>query len=398
MKHKKLYTALVVFFTIIVVLAIFLMIWFWGDSYPDFKDFKAETGIPGLDEGAVPQGLGNYNADYTITDENGDERTVKQDYMFISAYMMDGSPSRIYVTGKVSGYIGYVTMKNPNGSDYTGHCGGIATNGTTLWVTSGSEVFVAKRSSDSYTNIAREVIARAQLEDGENVISFTDSFDANCNASFCFFYDDTSASNQDKLYVGEFYRKGNYETDEKHHITTDNGDKNTAFVYQYSVNNSSSYKYGLTEITDSRIATADRVPKIDRIYSITGKIQGFARTAEGIVLSQSYGLANSHLYYYDFSHIETTRKTYSSVVGENFVYSGVEIKRGEQEPNPYTENPYIYFIDSSSLIRDYSIPSMSEGLTAINGRVFVLFESGSLKYGKFVRQQIKDVYSFIPRS
>ena len=49
------------------------------------------------------------------------------------------------------------------------------------------------------------------------------------------------------------------------------------------------------------------------------------------------------------------------------------------------------------MLNDYSIPSMSEGLCTLEGRVYVLFESGAKKYSPFVRQVLKNVYSFIPR-
>lgn len=386
MKHKKLFITFIVFFSIIVVLATFLMIWFWGDSYEDFKDFRQELEIPGLNDGAVPQGIANYSADYTYTDEDGNKKTVKQEYIFISAYMKSG-PSRIYVTGKESGYIGYVTMSEPDGKTYSGHCGGIAINGDTLWVTSEDTVFVAKRSSNRYTNIAAEIIAKAP---DKGSVKFTASFNANCNASFCFYYDAPSSSS-DKLYVGEFYRPGDYETSSTHHVTAPDGNINRAFMYEYSVNNGSSNTYGLNTLADTGINVS--VPKIDKIYSMPDEIQGFARTSAGAVLSQSWGLANSNIYYYDWEAIADTSSSYKSLTGSNFKYEGVS-KNGI----PYTATTMnVYFIDDTKLWRSYSIPSMSEGLCTIGDRVYVLFESASYKYKLFVRQQLENIYSFIPR-
>ena len=432
MKHKKLFVTLIVIFSFLVCLGTFIMIWFWGDSYKDFNDFTESVSIPGLDDNAVPQGITNYTTH--VYDEEGNSTTEMQEYMFISAYMKEG-PSRIYVTGTRTGYIGYVTMQNEDGTDYTGHCGGIATgsrrgnsNGV-LWVTSGSTVYCAKRSSDAYVNIAEEVIAKAKLakspnqNNGEensgtqNVIKFTASFKANCNASFCFYFDydgDPTTYNisNDKFYVGEFYRPGNYETDKGHHVTTKNGTENKAFIYEYSL--SSSSKYGLTEISASNIPSESKVPKIQYIYSIPDRIQGMARIADStatgsttqgkLVLSQSYGLPNSKLYYYDWNKIRTNNSaSYKSLVKNvdadgketpaELEYQGVVTSQG----NRYYENPTVYFVDSSSLVREYSIPAMSEGLCASGDKVYVLFESASYKYKMFVRQQLKNVYYFIPR-
>ena len=428
MKHKKLLIALMTVFTVLVALFIFIMLWFWADRYPDFSDFNAEAEIPDLKKGATPQGLASYK--FYVPDENGEftDTTKKQDYFFVSAYFKKQA-SRIYVIGRETGYIGYVTLKGLDGtSDFTGHCGGVAINDQTLWVASGSSeagkgnVYVYKE--DGYTNVVSSIISKAR-ENGE--IAFKNKFAANCNASFLYYYranpDGNSASYQDRLYLGEFYRSGNYETDKNHYITTPAGNKNKAFVYEFNVSTDSGNIYGLERLTDSKLSDDNKVPKIQKIFSVTDEIQGFARTTDGkLVLSQSYGLKNSHLYYHDWSKIvsddnkQTTTiggKDYlnwynyasDSAAGENFAYEGVKSNSGAQ----YTVSDLkVYFIDSKNtskpnktLIRDYSIPSMSEGLCVIkeNGteRVCVLFESGAKKYKTFVRQITDEIYSFVPR-
>lgn len=406
MKHKKLITTLSVILSIVVALVIFLMIWFWGDKYnggrksEGFSDFRAEVPISGLKDGACPQGLTSYRANYTVTetDADGKETEVKksQDYFFISAYLKN-QPSRIYVVGSDTGEVGYVTLKNKDGSDYTGHCGGIATNGVTLWVSSDNTVFVAKAGTSSTDNIAYDIIKLA-AENGS--VQFTASFNANCNASFLYYYQSpttTSAtSSSNKLYVGEFYRAGNYETNEKHRLTTKNGDYNPAFAYEYTV--STDTNFGLTT-TEAYDADKNKVPKIQKIFSITGEIQGFARTANGIVLSQSYGLKNSEIYYYKFDWSSTTNNSYdryTTLESKGFKYDGVTTVNGAPFYDTST-SLYVYYIDGEAMINDYSIPSMSEGLCTIGDRVYVLFESGANKYKHFVRQSLKNVYSFIPR-
>lgn len=401
MKHKKLLVAFTAVFTVAVALSVFLMIWFWADTYPDFEEFTAGVAIPGLGDGAVPQGLANASASYTVTDDDGNTTSGTQEYYFVSAYMKSGA-SRIYVTGDKTGYVGFVTLTN-DGKDFTGHCGGIATNGTTLWVASDSTVYVAKASSTEYTDVVTEIIKKAQANaqylneetpsDGElQSIAFTASFAANCNASFCYYFD---ATGTDKLYVGEFYRKGNYETDERHRVNTPAGDYNTAFVYEYNVNTSTSNKYGLTTLSDSSLSPDMLVPKIQYIYSIPGLVQGFARTRDGsLVLSLSYGLDPSHLLYYSWSSVTSSSTTYKKVVGYNFTYQGIVTNSG----NNYTANPTYYYVDSASLLRDYTLPSMTEGLCVTGtNTVHVLFESGCYKYKAFVRQIMNNLYSFVPK-
>ena len=60
MKHKKLFISLTAVFSVLIILATFLMLWFLGykTSYADFdNNFRAEFEIPGLDDGAIPQGM-----------------------------------------------------------------------------------------------------------------------------------------------------------------------------------------------------------------------------------------------------------------------------------------------------------------------------------------------------
>lgn len=415
MKHKKLFISLTAVFTVIISLIIFFMIWFWGDKYEDgasfdgFGSFSSEIKIPGLKDGACPQGISTYYANYTVKDEDDKDVVKSQTYFFISAYLKN-APSRIYVVGQETGEVGYVTLKNEDGTDYTGHCGGLATNGYFLWVASDDTVFVAtKKNPNQVDNIGTDIIEKA-AEHGS--IQFTTSFKANCRASFLYYYDTDLGgsripSSSDSLYIGEFYRNGSHETDDRHHITTPNGDKNTAFAYEYSA--STSTEFGLSTKSGAKDEKNRDVPAIQKIFSITDEIQGFARVGNGLVLSQSYGLKNSRLYYYRFNWSSSTSsdnsyESYTSIAkddenrknlySDGFYYDGAKTVNGA----PFRDTSVrIYYIDSNCLINDYSIPSMSEGLCTLNNRVYVLFESGANKYKYFVRQTLKNVYSFIPR-
>lgn len=318
--NKKLVTALAVVLSIIGALAVMLMVWYLGDKYPDFeRRFSKEMQIPALDEGLVPQGMGNYD-----------------NKIFVSGYMNDGSPSRIYLieNGETTGY---VTVKT-DGKDYAGHACGVASNGSKVWLVSDGTVYVLK-----YT----DVITQAKTN---GTVETSTTWKANCNADFCY-YDDSY------IYVGEFYRKGNYETDESHRFTTPAGDENTALILRYSA-------YSTNPTTPSRA------------YSITGEIQGMAMNDDGdrIVLSQSYGLSNSHILTYEFSSSSTSYSTTALKI------NGSSVR--------------MYYLDSANLVSDYEVPSMSEGLCSSGDKIYVLFESGSKKYGAFVRERIDHIYSF----
>ncbi len=478
MKHKKLIISLTAVLSVLLFLATFVFVWYVCDYYPDFKEFRKEFEIPGLDEGAVPQGMGTTNVKYEVKQEDGTSKSENRQFFFVSAYMTDGSPSRIYVIGEkksdeqtsaYAGYIGYVTMKlkNADGNyvDFYGHCGGVALNENTLWVASDRTVYVAKASEEYKSkNISREILEKAIIsrnpvvnnEDGTTEtkdfsISFTASFDANCNASFLYLYDDSryTSTTYDRLYVGEFYRKGNYETDLSHRLVTPNGYKNNAFMYEYNISTSSDNKYGLITLDDKGLDDDNKVPEIKKIFSLPEKIQGAAfsgregyGTNDGmIVLSQSYGLSNSRLLCFDwkkvnesangvlYSKLSVDGKGLGKVATEgnkdeegikdedikdnerprgSFVYNNVYKTVGGQKM-PFTDSALrVYYVDINNedmFVSDYSVPSMSEGLCVITRpganpapkmRVYVLFESASKKYNKFVRERLHNVYSFIP--
>lgn len=441
-RHKKIIAAVATVFSVIVFLAIFVTMWFYGDTYPDFADFREEVAIPGLSDGASPQGITTY--EYNVLNDNGTLNEKQKDtYFFISAYLKD-KPSRVYVTGKKSGYIGFVTMRDENDKIFTGHAGGVATNGGTFWLGSDTTVYCARTAVNSgYKNMVHEIIAKAQ-ENGE--IKFSGSFYPNCRASFLSYYADPISSNNDKLFVGEFYRDGSdkYDTDDDRKIPlyrdsadrilkpddiiidgkkvyeNDDGKKgaeikgakpvgNSAFMVEYHPYIQDAYntsnKVGVYVTT---VGGQSNVPSVQSIYTIPDEVQGAAihpviytekdsqgndvqKVRQTLVLSVSYGLKNSHLLCYDFSAATSSSAiTYKDLTGSDFEYKGI---------GKTTNQMSIYLIDKLTLVNDYSIPCMSEGLCVTSGardRVCVLFESGAKKYKSFVRQKMTSVYSFIP--
>lgn len=440
-RHKKTIAVLATVFSVIVFLSVFVTMWFYGDTYPDFADFREEVAIPGLSDGAAPQGITTY--EYNVLDGNGTLNEKQKDtYFFISAYLKD-KPSRVYVTGKKSGYIGFVTMRDENDKIFTGHAGGVATNGGTFWLGSGTTVYCARTAVNSgYKNMVHEIIAKAKTS-GE--IKFSGSFYPNCRASFLSYYDDPLSSGNDKLLVGEFYRDGSdkYDTaddrkiplyrdaadrilkpddiiiDGKKVYKNDDGKKgeeikgakpvgNSAFMVEYRPYISDAYNTSNKVGLNVMLINGTYVPSVQKIYSIPDEVQGAAihpviyterdkdgndvkKVSRTLVLSVSYGLKNSHLLCYDFSNVENGNYIgYKELTGSDFEYK--DIGKAPDGKN-------IYIIDKLNLVDDYSIPCMSEGLCVTGGardRVCVLFESGAKKYRSFVRQKLTSVYSFIP--
>lgn len=439
MKYKKSLIAFCTLFTIAVFLSIFLMTWFWGDKYADFKSttFREEVAIPGLKDGACPQGLAIATTNRYFKDEEGNLTLVGDDeYYFVSAYFgkdLSGKQktSRIYVTGKKSGYLGYVSIYY-NGQPFYGHVGGVATNGTWLWLGSESKVFCAKRhDTKEYKSVADELVKKS-LSNG--TFEFDTYFEINGSASFINYFKPEAGGGDGNLYVGEFYRAGNYETPKSHHLKTPDGGINRAFMYEYRVSNTTTNSYGLTTLSDDDMeVTSDtpqngsnEIPKVQKIYSIPDRIQGVARVpssntelGDTLILSQSYGLVNSNILMYNCKPLEgstnSDRISYKTLDEKGFEYAGTKLANVKDKVIPYRDNSstlYVHYVYGSynsktedkqgnkiypSFYRSYSIPSMSEGLAiSDNGRVNILFESAANKYKLFVRQPLDKIYSFMP--
>ncbi|MCD8286371.1 MAG: hypothetical protein LUD50_04010 [Clostridia bacterium] len=339
---RNLLIVVIVIVCIVVVLGIFLLVWFYADSYKDLDYFNTEFAIPGLADGVVPQGLGSYTA------EDGSAT------FFMCCYMVDGSASRIYVVDG-SSEDKYVTLKDEDGTDFAGHCGGIASDGTHVWLSSEMDIY----TMDYDTLVSSATAEGGTINIGTGfVVDAADEGDGKVFNVAYLFYD----AADEALYAGEFYRSGNYPTIDEHQLTTPAGDDNTAVVYKLE-----------KDETDAKGFSS--IPSC--AYSTTSKIQGMAVLNGKVALSESYGLANSHIFVYDLSKANGGSKgTLDLLMADN---STVQLD--------------LYYLDSSNLDTTYTLPSMTEGLTVSNGKVYILFESAGKKYRMYVRERMYNVLS-----
>ena len=368
-------------------------------SYPEFEEFNEEFAVECFNDGAVPQGLTAYYARYETTGTDGKTTTAYQQYFLISAYMADGSPSRIYVTGQDTGYEGYVTMLNEDGTPHKGSVNGIATNSYRLWVTDGDSILVAQ-ASEEYENdrILSEIVAKAQknsnLQEGEEeqTIQFTSSFKANCNTEYLYYFHDPryTTVSYDRFYIG--------------------GDRDGASVmyeYRTSVNSANIYGLDLIVSEEESDTVTDSVPKIQKIYYMPENVRGISfsgrdgyGTSSGtLVISQS-GEKESHLLCFDWNKLNAKSTKYTDISENNgFIYDGVHITDGTNK-SPYTDSDLLVYTvdktDKTAFTNDYRVPPKSRGMCTItvNGsahdaqvRVYLLFESG-----------YESVYSFVPKA
>lgn len=276
-----------------------------------FAPFYAEAepvfDIPGVNAGFVCQDLDHLAAD---------------DSWLFSGYMADGSPSPLYKRA-ADGAVARLTVANPDGTAYTGHGSAITSTDQYAYLAcdGGYLVLDAEEVATAADGATVRALARAELD-------FSPAF-MNIEG--------------DTLLTGEFYYPGDYETPESHHIATPDGTENPAVMYAYPLDPNA--PFGVAALPE-------------RVYSIPGMIQGVCTAGENrLVLSQSYGIAPSHLLAYDIARLAPTG---------TFAADGVEVP--------------LYCLDGRSLGADVAAPPMAEGIESYDGRVYVSDESASNKY------------------
>lgn len=295
-----------------------------------FGNAKAEYVIPGLYEGLVPQG-------YAYAEE--------QDVYLQCGYMKDGeSASRIYVTNaKDTKDTYYVELYTADGKPYTGHTGGITTGLGFVWLANDGE-------GDDNCVWVMSLADILAAKEGDRITLET-KFHSESRAACCFVDDKY-------LWVGEFNDGEKYITDPGHKFEVSGGE-NYALVCAYPLDADSKYGIAYEELDGGKVFT----PAL--ALSVTNLVQGFTATDDGFVLSTSYGLNLSHLYF----HKNELKDAPDAVIKVN------------QKDVP------IYYLDSDSLTDDVVMPPMSEEIFVKGDRLFVLFESACQKYifGNLIR-------------
>lgn len=290
----------------------------YGDFYEHAEDAFE---IPGLWDGVVQQGF-DYSEDLGV-------------YIYCG-YMKNGDASRVYIID-AEGNSRYEELKEPDGSDCTEHVGGISFGGDYVYVTASSRnQILMYRTSD--------------LLDGDGEAVACDVFDVCLSSAYVYV-------RSGLLYTGEFYREGNYDTPESHRLKTPTGEQNNAIMAVYTLGE------------DGK--PLSKSP--DYVMSTREKVQGMAIDSKGrIILSTSYGLAQSNLYIYSLD----------KVTNEQVDIDG--------------ETVWVKYLDSSALVGEIAAPPMSEELVYKDGKLLIMTESASMKYifGKFTSGRHVQAYDY----
>lgn len=248
---------------------------------------------PGLNDDAIPQGI-------AVSQD--------EDLILTSCYMKTNKPSRIYLTN-TKNESRYVSLYQDD-KEFKGHVGGIGISNNLVFLANGGyvSIFDLNYLKNAISRIDLTIKVKVNGEDG---------------VASCVF------ANSKYLFVAEFHDGKNYITN--HPIETNDGTYH-AICSQYK----------LTDLSTPY-----------RVYSIRNKVQGFCFTDDGrIVLSTSYGLADSIYYVYNQDKIVDSKETYLGAP--------------------------LYKLDSYS--KKVKGPAMSEDLDYKDGKVYTLTESASNKY------------------
>ena len=297
-----------------------------ANEYKTYKDFLAVAEksylIPALKETMIPQGM-------DIWRERG--------WLMISGYFpsteISASSVIVAVDMATGAYVGEYYITNTDGTPHTSHAGGVAITERDMYIANGSTLFRIPLN---------EFLNAGQCGN----VTIADSFTVPVRASFCNY-------SEGYLWVGDFQYGSSYPTDEYRHMTNRDGKMYYAWTVGYEVDLTTANGIKADAMVDGSYATPDI------IFSMTEKIQGFALTEKTVALSQSYGRNNKSKIY-----------LYENPMGTE-AHQQVELN-GKSVP--------LYFLDSKTPSKSIVTPPMTEGLAAMDGKLYILFESGADKY------------------
>ena len=297
-----------------------------ANNYKDYADFLATSEksflIPALKETMIPQGM-------DIWRERG--------WLMISGYFPSAEVSDcsvlVAIDMKTGAYVGEYYLTNTDGTPHASHAGGVAITDKDIYISNGSKL---------YRIPLTEVLNAGQC----GKVTIADSFTVPVRASFCNYSDGY-------LWVGDLQYGTSYPTQRYQFMKTRDNLIYCAWTVGYELDPTTENGIKASAIVEGSYATPDI------ILSMTERIQGFAVVGNKIALSQSYGRTNkSTIFLYD--------NPIGTEAHSTFKANNVDVP--------------VYFLDSKQLSKKVTALPMSEGLAAMDGKLYILFESGADKY------------------
>lgn len=310
-------TLIIIGIVLASIVGLFLLLYFilfliGCGKYGDARDIRQYVcTVPEINSGWAPQGIAYTDSGYVQTGYDSDNNVVM--------YLVNGDSYKRVLT------------VDENGKAIKGHAGGVACTKNSVYVANDNAVFRFDLS-DIKSAAARGKVTVKQVIPVDN------------RAAYCH-------SDDNYLYVGEFYRAGNYETEKSHYYTTPNKADNKAIVSCY-------------RLDENGMMVGDAQPYPEYCISVTGLVQGFAVKDGVVMLSRSYGLVDSELQYHTLPIDGGAKIT-------------VSFKKNTDAPQK--EVP-LYYLDNTTNFKTLTLPAFSEDVTIKGDRVVVTNESAANKY------------------
>ncbi len=291
------------------------------------KEFK----MPGASDNLVQQGL---------------VYIPEKELFLVTGYMSDDTASMVYVVSKDGKVLNKVRLKKADGSDYLGHTGGIEYLGNNVYITDGDKEKTYDGGLDVFP--LDQILNETEVKCIGRVKTYN-------NPAFVRIY-------KTYMLVGEFYREVDYETLDSHRVQTPANDQNTALINVFKIDNANSDNFSIANTPVASISTTDAIQGLEIIND------------KQIVLSSSWGLSKSKLYFYDMDKIDASQR-------EAVLIEGADANSTEDDI--YVK---LYHLDSASLVNTVLAPPMAEEMAHIDGKLYILNESACNKYifGKFM--------------
>jgi hypothetical protein len=275
--------------------------------------------IPGLRQGAVPQGLAY---------------VAEKDWIIV-ALDFDGEPASMLgavhlKSGKLESSI---TLLERDGSPHRGHVGGLAVSSQYLWVAS--------------AGIYRIPLRAITAADAVEAIRMQPAFTAEVPGGSATCHDGV-------LWIAEWVREGQGRKGSAHHIVTRSGKDSYAWI--------AGYKLDEKDNLSATIKKLDAPTSPDYILTAPYNMQGLAFFKDRIILSTSFGRSNSSKLY----------------VAQNPV---ARDSTGTVKTMSGREVPYWDF-DSPAAVKTFDLAPMAEGIVTAGDKIALITESGAEKYLK----------------
>ena len=340
MKHVLIALAIILGILLVAVLGFKLYDYvgaaeFYNNSDPVF----ATPGV--VDSNFVPQGM-TYDAE--------------SDTYFFTGYMGkpifgelgDDVASRVYVRNS-DGSVTFTRLLNADGTPYTDHTGGVEFFGDYVYVT----------GEDSH---GLDVFSAADILAGKSETKMLGTVRTYNSPAHTYTFD---YNGQRYILAGSYHKDETvYLTPEHEKFTTPAGDKNTSVMTVFKLDENAEFGINPTPVA---------------LISAREMIQGICITPDGqMVVSSSWGLATSNLFFYDLSKAQSTvLEKYEGTI----TYGDLEDENAERYEEGFSfENLPVYFVDSSCLVNTVVAPPMSEELVCKDGMIIVFCESACNKY------------------